>query len=354
MKYNAESFNSHKTLKSVREKSGMSQKDFAEAIGITESDLKNFENRDTKKGISIKNYLSWCDHLDCDINYFLGINVEPTDVCGITGLDPVVVETLKKEKNSPTTSAIRSEKNSSISGITTADLFNALLGYKGVFLKEVIHQYTREKMIFNLLDDSVNNIVNHRNSEVDKKYSTESVIQYADTIMSNIRLESALSSLTIAGRKQNLYIDDYSNFYYNFKIDGYSKDDIKVIFDYMQSRSRVEALRMKCFDLMMQFLDALSEDSQLKYHSKKMGDYDITASILYKESVDTIEQAKNEMMTSAIKREMTKLKANNNELKSVNQKLIEDNNLLSIELNTTRAFVRSLRKELKELKSGSK
>lgn len=356
MKYNAESFNPNKTLKSVREKSGMSQKDFADAIGITEDKLKNIENRKKATGISILEYLRWCDNYDCDINYLLGVDAEPTDVCSVTGLNQNVVELLKKEQNKPTTSEIRNGKDGVISGITTADLFNDLSGYKGIDLKDVMLQYTREKMILNLLEDSARNVVDHHNTEKGRSDSFSTVVKYADRTMSSIRMMSSLSSLTVAGRMQKGIDDDFTAFCDKFGTEGYDKLDCKVLFDYMQSRSRIEALKMKCYDLMMQFLDALSEDGQLKYHSNIFGgDFEVKASMLYDESIDDIEQSQNELLSSAMKRELTKLKSSNYDLKMNQQMLIEGNSQLSAELNEERQKVKELKKELKQLKkSGNK
>ena len=355
MRYNAESFNPNKTLKSVREKSGMSQKDFADAIGITEKKLKNIENRKDATGISILEYLKWCDSLDCDINYLLGVKVEPTDVSAVTGLNPDVVDILKKEKENPTTSEIRNGKDGVISGLTTADLFNDLSGYKGIDLKDVMLQYTREKMILNLLEDSARNVVDHHNTEKGRSDSFSTVVKYADRTMSSIRMMSSLSSLTVADRIQKGVDDDFTAFCDKFETEGYDKIDCKVMFDYMQSRSRIEALKMKCYDLMMQFLDDISEDGQLKYHSNFFGgDFEVKASMLYEESIEDIERSQNEMLSSALKRELTKLKSSNYDMKMTQQKLIDGNNQLSAELNSERQKVKKLEKELKQLKkSGS-
>ncbi len=355
MRYNAESFNPNKTLKSVREKSGMSQKDFADRIGITEDKLKNIENRKKATGISILEYLKWCDSYDCDINFLLGIDAEPTDVCSVTGLNPDVVDTLKKEKEKPTTSEIRNGKNAVISGLTTADLINDLFGYKGMNLKEMMLQYTREKMIMNLLEESARNIVNHHNTVVGKNESFDSVVGFIDRTMSSIRMLSSLSSLTVAGRMQKGIDDDFTTFCDKFEAEGYNKQECKMMFDYMQSRSRTEALKMKCYELMMKFLDDLSKDGQLKYHSNIFGgDFEVTATMMYEESIEDIEHSRTEMLSSAMKRELTKLKSSNYEMKMTQQKLIDGNNQLSAELNDERKKVRKLKKELKELKSGDK
>ena len=354
MRYNAESFNPNKTLKSVREKSGMSQKDFADAIGITETKLKNIENRKVATGISILEYLKWCDNLDCDINYLLGVTVEPTDICGVTGLNPDVVDILKKEKENPTTSEIRNGKDGVISGLTTADLFNDLSGYKGIALKDAMLQYTREKMIMNLLEESARNIVDHHNTAEGRSDSFSNVVKFIDRTMSSIRMMSSLSSLTVTGRMQKGIDDDFTVFCDMFKDEGYEKHECKVLFDYMQSKSRTEALMMKCYDLMMQFLDVLSEDGQLKYHSTFFGgDFEVTASMLYgEESIADIQHSQCEMLTSAVRRELTKLKSSIYEQKAIQQKLIDENNQLSNDLNAERQKVRKLKKELKELKSG--
>lgn len=356
MRYNAESFNPNKTLKSVREKSGKSQKDFADAIGISEGDLKNIENRNTtKNGIGILNYLKWCDNLDCDINYLLGVDAEPTDVCSATGLNPDVVDTLKKEKEKPTTSEIRNGKNAVISGLTTADLINDLFGFKGMNLKEVMFQYTREKMILNLLEESARNIVDHHNTVEGRADSFSTVVGFIDRTMSSIRMLSSISSLTVAGRMQKGIDDDFTAFCDKFETEGYNKQECKVLFDYMQSRSRIEALKMKCYELMMKFLDDLSEEGQLKYHSNIFGgDFEVTATMMYEESIEDIEHSRTEMLSSAMKRELTKLKSSNYEMKMTQQKLIDGNNQLSAELNDERKKVRKLKKELKELKSGDK
>lgn len=355
MKYNAESFNPNKTLKNVREKSGMSQKAFAEAIGITEEKLKNIENRKKATGISILEYLRWCDSMDCDINYLLGVTPEPTDVCSITGLNQDVVDLLKREKEKPSTSEIRNNKDGVISGITTADLYNDLSGIKGFELKEVMLQYTREKMILNLLEESVRNIVDHHNTAVGRNDSVESVIQFTDKTLSSIRMMSSLSSLTVAGRMQKGIDDDFTAFCEKFVNENYNKSECKVLFDYMQTRSRMDALKMKCYELMMQFLDDMSEDCQLKYHSNFFGgDFEVTSSMMYEESIDAIEQSKSEILASAVRREMTKLKSSIYEMKKNQQMLIEGNSQLSAELNEERQKVRKLKKELKELKSGSK
>ena len=353
MRYNAESFNPNKTLKRVRESSGMTQKDFAEAIGITERDLKNIENRDTNKnGIGILNYLKWCDKLDCDINYLLGFEVEPTDICSVTGLNPEVVDILKKEKKNPTTSEIRNGKNAVIIGMTTADLINALSGYKGMDLKDLMLQYTRENTLYSLLEESVRNIVAHHNTIKGRRDSFESVIKYFDSTLSSIRLMSSLSSLTFANRMQKGIDDDFTVFCDKLKAEGYEMIDCKVLFDYMQSRSRVEALKMKCYDILLNFLDKLSEDGQLKYHSTKLdGDFEITASILYEESIDDIERSQNEMIESSARREITRLKSRLYEQKKIQQNLIDGNNRLSDELNSERKKVRELKKELKKYKS---
>lgn len=353
MKYNAESFNPNKTLKRVREQSGMTQKQFADAIGITEDKLKRIENRKNRTGISILEYLNWCDNYDCDINFLLGVKAEPTDVCSVTGLNPDVVELLKKEKEKPFTSEIRNGKDGVISGITTAELFNDLSGFKGMSLKETMLQYTRERMILNLLEESARNIVDHHNAEHGRSDAFETVVQFADRTMSSVRLMSSLSSLTVAGKMQKGIDDDFTAFCDKFGTEQYSKDECKVLFDYMQSRSRIEALKMKCYDLMMHFLDMLSEDSQLTLHHS-MGDFEVTPSLMYEESVDEIGQAKNEMLATALKREMTKLKSGIHDLKNTNHILIESNNHLSAELNDERQKVRKLQKVIDSIPDDKK
>ena len=99
----------------------------------------------------------------------------------------------------------------------------------------------------------------------------------------------------------------------------------------------------------MQFLDEIAEDGQLKYHSR-MGDFDVTATMLYEESIDAIEESKTELLASSVKKEMTRLKSSVRELMAVNQKLLNDNNMLSAELSETRWNTEALQKELDRIK----
>ena len=354
MKYDAKSFNPNKTLKRVREqRTGMSQSEFAKEIGITVDKLKRIENRKEKTGISILEYLEWCDNFGCDIDFLLGVQEHPikddADICGLTGLDAYTIDVLKKEMVQPPVSNVRSGKSAVISGITTADIFNGLVGIKGCHLKDAIHQYVREKMVTSLLDESVENIVQYHNKENDRNDSKQSVIAYANSVLTNLRMLTSLSSLTMTGRVQKGIADDFTNFCKKMNAEGYDKTECRIIFDYLQSGNRTEALRMNCYDLLMQFLDEIAEDSQLKYHSR-MGDFDVTATMLYEESIDAIEESKTELLASSVKKEMTRLKSSVRELMAVNQKLLNDNNMLSAELSETRWNTEALQKELDRIK----
>ena len=362
MRYNSDSFNAGETLKKVREDLFMTREQFADRLGISKRKLEDLEDRNTKqngepRSVGINTYLEMCDHYGCDIDFLLGVQKHPykedADVSALTGLDAHSIDVLKKEVMQPPVADVRSKKVKSkpavIIGIKTADIFNGLLGMNGVELTQCIHQYVRERMVTSLLDESVENIVQHHNKEHDRSDSSQSVVAYANSVLTNLRMITSLSSMTMTGRVQKGIEDDFTNFCKKMTAEGYNKTECRIIFDYLQSRGRAEALRMNCYDLMMKFLDGMAETGHLKYHSG-MGDFDVTATMLYEDSVDSIEETKKELLVSALKKEMASLKSNVRDLMEVNKKLLDDNKILSAELSETRWYAETLKKDLDRIR----
>lgn len=347
MSYNADTFNIGEVLKDVRTKANLSQMEFAQALGIKLSKLQNTENR--PHDIKLKEFLRWCDHLGCDADYLLGKTTSPDltieGVCNMTGLGEATVKQLIDEKARPITAEVRNRKNAVIMGVTTADLIDHFLGFMGINLKNAMIQYTREIMVQKLLKDSVQNILDHRNEESGRADSFEGFEAWIDNVLTSTRLMSSLSGLTVAGMVQTKIDDDFTAFSDKLKDQKLTKVESMILFNYLQSKHRTEALKMTLYELMMKFCKDLSEEVEnLKYHDKALGNYNVTASLLYEEFLEERERKKNDLLASALQKKMLKLKAENQRLKTAWTNSNEVNNRLSSELNDARW-------ELKELKS---
>lgn len=357
-RYNLENYTIGKGIQVARANlGGWSQGQLAIKVGCKNKDVVNMENRQHPRLMEL---LEWCNKLDCDIDFLLGFqehqHKDNTDIGAVTGLDAHTIDMLKKEKIHPPAVKIRSKKDEDksavISGIKTADIFNGLVYRNGIDLTRSIHQYVREKMVGSLLDKSVDNIIRHHRLQTGRIASSQSVLDFANSVLTNARMMTSLSSLTLTGRMQTGIDDDFTYFCEKMIPEGYNKTECRIIFDCMQSKSRTDALRMKCFDLLMKFLDGMAEDGQLKYHSAVMsGDYDLTSTKIYEESIEDLEEGNHTMMAFAQKKEMTRLKTEVLDVTDERNKLIEDNSKISAELSEAKWKIKSLEEELDRIKA---
>lgn len=348
-KYNVDTFDSGEALRRVREHLNLTDGQIAIKVGDKTGNVENYMKRGFK---NIDKYLDWCDKLDCDIDFLLGVQELPkkdvANVCETTGLDEATVELLKKEIKNPPTAEARNNSDAVVSGIKTADIFNDLAGFRGSNLKDSMHQYVRERMVCDRLDESIDNIVAHKNQEA-QIFSKDSVITLANNILTSVRMMTSLSSLTMTGRQQKKIDDDFTAFYKRMSKEQFSKEECRMIFDYLQSRNRTDALKMNCYEQLVWYLDTIAEDNKLMFHKQGWGDFEVFATKMYEEPIDTIEEARSEMLTSAVKRELIKLRLDIRESKTAQKNLIETNNKLSAELSDERKKVKELQSILDHL-----
>ena len=365
-KYNIEQFDSGKALQNARDKMGYSQGELAIQLGEKTKTVMNYEGRNSNVGI--KTYMEWCDKLGCDIDFLLGVQdtrrKDADDICSSTGLDEATIDLMKKEFYRPQSSPVIvvNKKDASkewkvvpdgakgvSSGVATADLINALCGQDlncviGDHFRRTMLQYITESVVFNLLKEKVDDVVRHHNEQSGRQDGSGSWIDYAEAIYTSIRQITSLSSLTMTGKVQSGIADDFTNFRDAFNSVGFSEADVRVFFDYIQSKNRLKALEQSCRGEVVQFLDGMSVGRQLTYYDSFMGVYDVTS------GADS-ESGKTQHPKDSKK--VIQLKAEIKELKSINSKLIVTNNELSAELSEARWKIKSLEEKLDRLKSDS-
>lgn len=368
-KYNSEKFNSGKALERAKTRLELSPDQMAEKLGLSSKTYKEYERRNTDSGI--KKIMDYCNKLGCDLDFFVGaqdspikedtekavITIDESNIWFLTGLNPEVVKTLMKEKDHPITSVVRGRPGGKvIIGISTADIVNDFVGFKGIKLKNTMVQYAMEKAVLSLLEKSARNIVDNYNHENKRADSFESFVMFISNTLSSMRMVTSLSSLKLTNIMQTGIEDDWTIFCKKMAEKKIGLKDSKVLFDYMQSKNRVEALKMDCYNHLMQFIDELSEDNQLKFHSNFFGeDFELSEVILHEESVEDIEAFKNELMVSSLKRHLEKKNMKLQEERRIKKELVEENSKISADYNDLRQENIRLKEEIDRLKgSGEK
>lgn len=351
MKYDVDNFNGGLVLKRVREQNAhMDRKDFADALGISKRALESYEDKNLKangepREIKVSSYLKMCNNFGCDIDYLLGVQSSPkkeqTDIKKETGLSEASIQALKKEiaihqirstiipsddEGFDFNELLKQVKGVGIN-VKTVDVFNAMLGNSivGRNLRDAMFQYMTEAVVCEKLKETVSNAVATYNELTDRRTEVESVIRYAENVFMAIRKITSLSSLTMTNRMQTKIEDDFENFYEGMKSEGFSKLESKVFFDYLQSKNRLEALRNNCCNLLIQFLNEMSEGRKLTYsHDRMVGGFEVTESEIpvrkdaeYKGEIANLKArlTLSEKTISDLFEENEKLKKENNKLK---------------------------------------
>jgi len=354
-KYNSEEFHSNEAFKRLEDKLGLERGQLSYKLGISSSYLYELKKKDTD--IGIKKWMAWCDKLDCDIDFILGFQEhkrkDNTDIHEVTGLSECACSVLLDEmKNSKLqqVSPVISIKSEEVpeeatlipkdaegvsSGVKTVDLFNAMSGDSiiGKAFKESMLHYITELSVNRYLEETLNSVVKHYNENTDKDVTVQKAIEYASAVFTSIRRITSLQGLTAMGRIQTGISDDFSNFCDEMRKEGYSKSESRFFYNYIQSKGRLNALKLDCYDKMMLFLAEISEGSQLTYFNRGYGSFDVSPSQIVSRP-DEVYKKTIEEQIEEIKKEKENVSV-----------LFEEN----IELNKK---IKKLEKELK--KSGSK
>lgn len=349
MKYDLEHFNSGEELKKARDNSGLTQGQFATKLGIDKKKVQNCEDRGMT---NIKTYMEWCNKLGCDIDFLLGVQEMPTrdeaDIYKKTGLLDATVKSLSEELNR--------EPYGVNCGIKTVDILNDMSGQsiKGRGLKDSMIQYATEAVVFRMLSESIANIVDHHNEQAGSSDSVQLMIRLADSTLTSLRRITSLSSLTMAGRMQTGIDSDLDNFIEAMKKNGFNKTDSKVFYDYLQSKSRCEALKLGCYNLLLEYLEELAQDRELTYldmSKAKLGELDASATILYNGigASDSSTQPEKPIRNA---RANHRLLAELDRCKRARNQLVETNNRLSAELNDERQKAKELQKVIYSIPDG--
>lgn len=346
-KYNAEEFHSNDAFKRLEEKLGLERGQLSYKLGISSSYLYELKKKDTD--IGIKKWMAWCDKLDCDIDFILGLQEHKrkanTDIHEVTGLSEgacaVLLDEMKNSKLqqvSPVISVqgkevpedatlISKDVEGVSSGVKTVDLFNAMSGYStiGKAFKESMLQYITELSVNRYLEKTLDSVVSHYNENTDKGVTVQKAIENASDVFTSIRRITSLQGLTMTGRIQTGIADDFSNFCDGMRKEGYSESECRFFYDYIQSKGRLDALKLDCYDKMMLFLTEMSEDSQLTYFKRGYGSFDVSPSQIVsrpdedyirtiKELGDSLDKAQRSISdlyaeNEKMKKELTELKS---------------------------------------------
>ena len=296
-KYNADNFDSGKALQKARKQLDKTQGQFAIMVGEDTKTIENAERRGIKK---IDTYLEWCDKLGCDIDFLLGVQKyqkkDSTDIHTVTGLSESACSALLEEmtisklqqvspvilvnsKDVPEDAiSVPKDAEGISSGVKTVDLFNAMSGDSiiGKAFKESMLQYITELSVNRYLETTLDSVVCHYNSNARKNVTVQKAIEYASTVFASIRRVTSLQGLTMTGMIQSGVSDDLLNFCEEMKKEGFSESESRFFYYYIQSKGRLDALKLDCYDKMVQFLVEMSEGSQLSYFNSKWGSFDVS------------------------------------------------------------------------------
>lgn len=241
----------------------------AKRLGEKNRTIYNAEDRGVKNVIKL---LEWCDILDCDIDFILGIQDKPrkadTDVHNVTGLGQTAIRTLSNEYEM----SIHPKQFGMVDNIDSVLIVNQLFETaSGKELLEVIKNYLFRIEIQKYHDLGVKRLVDEINQEhtaPGEIYdSVDSVLSDARKILSRVNHEQALKGLNYAGINQNK-MDEEECFISYFKSNRYNSESSLIIYNYLKSEQYAEELKYKCYEKLMAFLEQFASSSIVKVEYK--------------------------------------------------------------------------------------
>lgn len=270
MKYNFDQLDLGKGFEKALDTLKLDPPELAKKLGVKPKAIYEAKYRGVMR---VSTLLKWCDILDCDIDFLLGVQDKPqkgeTDVHKLTGLGQTAIRTLSNDYEM----SAKPKKVGMVDNIDSVLIVNQLFETaSGKELLEVIKNYLFRSKIQKFHNLGVKRLVDEINQEHNgpgEVYdSVDSVLLDARRILSKVNHEQALKGLNYAGINQNK-MDEEEAFVSYFQSNRYNRESSLIIYNYLKSEQYAEELKYQCYEKLVAFLEQFVNSNivEVKYRS---------------------------------------------------------------------------------------